>query len=330
VNAAVLLDNTRPIGCDARRIDSPKIVLRVRDVVTTVDTWADLADRHDPMAPAALLKCCVARRYPPRREDERLLGPDDAGVELRAWSTSPTGSGLGTSSILAACVVAALDAALTGNTSVDRASLVGDAAVVEQELTTAGGFQDNVGGVYGGVKFSCCAPRLPLEIRVSDVKVGKDLDRYLVLVNTGAARLARNLLDNVVKRWHARLPDVVNAVAALQANAADAADALRRGDVAALGRALDAYWGFKKTIAACADVEPPEVCVLIDALRPHIHGASLCGAGGGGFLLVVARQPDAVPYLTAVLADAGLSSHELHAVAFDTVGLSVVVESVVE
>ena len=320
-NAAVTVDGERPIGCEARRLKESRIVLKVNDVTLEVETWADLADRHNPTAPGALLKCCVARRF--SHTGERVVVPVGFdGVELRSWSRLPTGSGLGTSSILAGCVVAALDAALTGDLNIDKAKLVDDVSMIEQDLTTGGGWQDNVGGIFGGIKLAECPATLP--IRVSQrTLAGCDISRHLVLVYTGAVRLAKNLLDNVVRRWHARVPEVVTAVEGLIKNAQNAADAITKEDPKALGTALDEYWRLKKIMAA-SDVEPPHVRDLITALRPHIYGASLCGAGGGGFLVVVTHEKDASSEFLATLVPEDLKVVTFHAVAIDRSGLDVV------
>ena len=52
------------------------------------------------------------------------------------------GSGLGTSSILAACLLAAVGAAATGDVTIDRDALVHAVLRAEQMLTTGGGWQD--------------------------------------------------------------------------------------------------------------------------------------------------------------------------------------------
>ena len=41
---------------------------------------------------------------------------------------------------------------------------------------------------------------------------------------------------------------------------------------------------------------------ILDQARPWIHGAKLAGAGGGGFLMLLARDPDAAAALRGVLS----------------------------
>lgn len=37
--------------------------------------------------------------------------------------------------------------------------------------------------------------------------------------------------------------------------------------------------------------EPPHVATLMARLRPYVHGLTLTGAGGGGFLFALTRAP---------------------------------------
>jgi galactokinase/mevalonate kinase-like predicted kinase len=55
------------------------------------------------------------------------------------------------------------------------------------------------------------------------------------------------------------------------------------------GELLDAAWNLKKQI------DPDSTTAVIEdilaRIRPHIYGATLLGAGGGGFVLIVCRSP---------------------------------------
>jgi len=283
-NVAVTLDGARPVGCRAAPLGTKELVLRAGDVVCVVSSLADLEDRSDPRAPCALLKCACVVAGIVDVEGPPLQDQLAQGLEISSWSRVPTGSGLGTSSILAACVVAVLkgDAA-------SKQQLVVDALAVEAELTTRGGWQDQVGGVYPGFKLAISARAAELELSVKELP-GENI--HLVLIYTGTARLARDILERVLDRWRAKEGSVVADVAALVAGAKRSAAAVVRGDAAAVGDELDRYWVLKRAMAAGA--QPSRVAAMLEALRRAdvIHGAALCGAGGGGFLVAVTKKPD--------------------------------------
>lgn len=62
-----------------------------------------------------------------------------------------------------------------------------------------GGWQDQVGGLVGGVKVGRSRASLPLQVEVERLQPSKDflesLEQRLLLVYTGKTRLARNLLQ---------------------------------------------------------------------------------------------------------------------------------------
>jgi fucokinase len=83
--------------------------------------------------------------------------------------------------------------------------------------------QDQCGGLYPGFKWSQSDRHLPLRVRTEVLSVSPEasarLASHLVLVYTGKARLAKTLLYDVLRRWHMRVPQVVDNLSALQATA---------------------------------------------------------------------------------------------------------------
>jgi fucokinase len=337
-----------------------------------VRSLTDLSDFNQPHAEGALVKCallCLGVVRLPRFDPEGNLltpAPDlqaqlavgvGGSLEVETWSLVPHGSGLGSSSILAATVLAALAGAL--GRSYDRDSLNHLVLKLEQMLSTGGGWQDQVGGLWPGVKVSVCPAALPVVVSVLPLPAGAAaaasssaalapaspsssptkgaaaaaadgsssssssfLDAHMFLIYTGKTRLAKNLLQRVLRQWALRENHITETVAALRANAVAMASALHACDAPAVGAALDAYWEQKKRMAPMA--EPEEVTSLIAALRPHIYGASLCGAGGGGFLVGIAREPRSHAALSRVLSsDPSTSGMQwsLHAASVDNDGL---------
>lgn len=113
INAAITVGGVCPIGARSRRLSRP--VLRISlDEGLSVAEYAhldELTDFNSPLAPAALSKCVclfcgVLSLEPPDGASlEQQLERAGGGLELISWSRLPTGSGLGTSSILAGALV---------------------------------------------------------------------------------------------------------------------------------------------------------------------------------------------------------------------------------
>ena len=70
---------------------------------------------------------------------------------------------------------------------------------LEQLLTTGGGWQDQCGGLYGGIKVSHSDKGLPVRIYTKQLDLSKEIfdriNQHIVLVYTGKTRLARNVLQ---------------------------------------------------------------------------------------------------------------------------------------
>ncbi|XP_004600934.2 L-fucose kinase isoform X1 [Sorex araneus] len=331
---AVRVDGRRPIGARARRIPEPELRLAVgprRDEMTlriVCRSLEDLRDHCQPHAPGALLKAafvCAGIVHPSSGLplSDQLLRAFGGGFELHTWSELPHGSGLGTSSILAGAALAAVQRA--AGRAVGAEALVHAVLHLEQVLTTGGGWQDQVGGLMPGIKVGRSRARLPLKVEVEELVVPEGfvqtLNDHLLLVYTGKTRLARNLLQDVLRSWYARLPAVVQNAHSLVQHTERCAEAFRQGSLPLLGQCLATYWEQKKLMAP--GCEPRAVRRLMDVLAPHVHGQSLAGAGGGGFLYLLTKEPRQKDALEAVLAKAeGLGNYSVHLVEVDTQGLS--------
>uniref|UniRef100_A0A8C3JWJ8 L-fucose kinase n=1 Tax=Calidris pygmaea TaxID=425635 RepID=A0A8C3JWJ8_9CHAR len=315
VDLAVLVDGCRPIGARVRRIGQPELRLvslggtpqGEAAVELVCQELEHLRDYCQPHAPGALLKaafiCTQVVRFPSQKPLRvQLLENFRGGFEVHTWSKLPHGSGLGTSSILAGAVMASLYRAAGKAASTE--SLIHAVLHLEQRLTTGGGWQDQVGGLVPGIKIGRSKAQLPLRVEVEEILVPdgftQTLNDHLLLVYTGKTRLARNLLQDVVRNWYARLPSVVQNAHALVSNAEECAQALRQGDLLLVGKCLDRYWQQKKCMAP--GCEPLAVGRMMEALRPHVYGQCLAGAGGGGFLYVLTKAPRQKEALHQILA----------------------------
>eukprot|EP00047_Mylnosiga_fluctuans_P004512 m.234963 g.234963 ORF g.234963 m.234963 type:complete len:1084 (-) comp12747_c0_seq1:63-3314(-) len=328
-NAAIMIDGERPIGAKARRIPEAHLALVVDKQTIIVESLDQIRNYTQPQAPGALLKaafCCaeIVSLDDPRSLKDQLLERYGGGFELHTWSNLPTGSGLGTSSILAGAVLAVLWR-IAGQQFTPSA-VVHAVLHLEQMLTTGGGWQDQVGGIEGGVKIARSAGTLPLRVDTELIPLTAEqlqtFSRHLVLIYTGKTRLARNLLQNVLRNWYARHPDIVANADALTWTAEECATACKSVDLAGIGACLDKYWAQKKLMAP--GCEPAFVATLMSILRPHSHGMALAGAGGGGFMYVISKEPDARAAMEALVAARNDLPKDIrfHRVEIDPIGLN--------
>ncbi|ELT87342.1 hypothetical protein CAPTEDRAFT_168598 [Capitella teleta] len=336
-NAAITIDGNKPIGAKVRRIPEPHLVLVLcgesgANTTLILRDLTQLADYSQPNTPGALLKaafCCTEIvQYPSDVTlKDQLLNAYGGGFELHTWSNLPHGSGLGTSSILAGAVMAVLWRA--SGRMFDMQSLYHGVLHVEQMLTTGGGWQDQVGGLLPGIKMGHSAAQLPLKVEITRPKIDPEIVRrfgeHLVLVYTGKTRLARNLLQNVIRNWYARNPEIVATEDELVENAKDCAKAFENGDLQSVGGCLSNYWRLKKKMAPGS--EPIAATRMISALQPYIWGISLAGAGGGGFMFVFTKKPNDIATVTDVLSSLpGSENVTIHQATVDNEGMTLTIE----
>ena len=290
--AAVTLDGKRPIEVTVRpRTDKfVKVVSKDLGKRKLLRSAAEIDDHHDPHDWCCLVKSALA--VTGFRFGER-------GLDITISADLPKGSGMGTSSILGAATIAALLAsALTrgrvGHGDVDVAKVGALTLKLEQEMRTGGGWEDQFAGMTPGVKVLRSSPGVEQSIAVESVrlpsKFARELKSRSLLYFTGQKRMARNVLRRVLG-FYADNPHNFGKILirSVKRGAEEAAKAAARGDLEALSACINDYWRDKKLLDAGSTNE--KVDDIIDAIRSSASAVTLAGAGGGGFMYILAKTP---------------------------------------
>ena len=296
LNAAILLDGKMPVEVKLKRLDADKIVFDSRDMDShgefdSIEELQSVGDPYDPfvLQKAALLAAGILPAQGGNLKDvlHRLGGGILMSTEV---VDVPKGSGLGTSSILAgACVKALFEFCGIPYT---EETLYSHVSVMEQIMSTGGGWQDQVGGLSGGVKYIRTMPGLQQNIQVEHLRIPQEaweeLKERFVLIYTGQRRLARNLLRDVVGRYIGNEPDSLYAHNEIQRTAALMRFELERGHIDDFAKLMDAHWKLSQMIdAGSSNTLIDQIFAAIDE---YVDGRLVCGAGGGGFLQVVLKK----------------------------------------
>ncbi|KAK6158906.1 hypothetical protein DH2020_006220 [Rehmannia glutinosa] len=211
------------------------------------------------------------------------------GLQIKTWANVPRGSGLGTSSILSAAVVKALLQITDGDDSNENVTRL--VLVLEQVMGTGGGWQDQVGGLYPGIKFTSSFPGIPLRLQVNPLlaspQLVKELQQRLLVVFTGQVRLAHQVLHKVVIRYLQRDNLLVSSIRRLVELAKIGREALMNCDIDELGDVMLEAWRLHQELDPyCSNEFVDKLFAFSD---PYCHGYKLVGAGGGGFALMLAK-----------------------------------------
>jgi D-glycero-alpha-D-manno-heptose-7-phosphate kinase len=248
----------------------------LRLVAEDLDAALDLPDEAalTPSGPLALLQ--AALRILP-------VGP----CTLTTRSDAPAGSGLGSSGALDVALVAALSAAR--GESPDPGQTARLACRLEMvEAGIAGGRQDQFVAAYGGfLRLGFRDPSATVEPLALDPALLAELERRMVLVYTGASRFSGNTISRVMQAYERGDGRVTDALHGLRDVAEGMAEALQSGDLARVGRLLDANWRFQRTLDA--GMSTPAMERLSQTMRQAgALGGKAAGSGAGGSMFFLA------------------------------------------
>ena len=315
VNAAITLNGQYPVQVMAKLNQDGVIRLSSIDLGQriTIRTTAELLNHANPRHWAALPKAALVlagvspgNARVPLRQWLKVLG---GGLDLNIFSALPKGSGLGTSSILGAAVLACLGRVFGEPCSTDR--LIALTSILEQRMCTGGGWQDQIGGIVPGVKLIRTRPgadqTVSLSWAVFDLRPGSALRERTLLYFTGQKRMARNILHNVVRQYLARDPLTLRTLDELKDAAIEMKASLDTQDVDGFARGIERYWTLKKQMDPGST--NPQIEALLKSVGRWTSGRVLPGAGGGGFIFLVAKDPDAARQIRRRLTASPPNAH---------------------
>lgn len=310
VNLAIELNGQPPLQAYVKPCVEPHIILRSIDLGAseTVRTYEELTDYHHVGSPFSIPKAALALagfapafcadRYASLADQLRAFG---CGIELTMLSAVPAGSGLGTSSILAATVLGAVSDFC--GLRWDKLEIGRRTLVLEQLLTTGGGWQDQFGGITAGVKLLQTAKGFGQspEVRWLPDTVFTDpaYKPCHLLYYTGITRTAKSILAEIVRRMFLNEHDELALLREMKEHAIQMYDTIQRADFQEMGRLVRQTWRQNQLLDAGTNPEAVrQLTTLIDDL---CLGYKLPGAGGGGFLYMVAKDPEAAARIKQTL-----------------------------
>ena len=130
------------------------------------------------------------------------------------------------------------------------------------------------------------------------------LGRRLLLCYTGSVRRNVGLIDRQIQLHREGREDTILGMKRLQEMAFAMRNAVERGDIDVLGSLLDDAFIAKKQMNPFIAEHTPIEEMLADARSAGATGGKICGAGGGGYLLLAA-PPSAHEAIRVALARSG-------------------------
>ena len=310
VNIAIELNGQPPLQVYVKPSKEYKIILRSIDLgaMEVVTTYEELYTFNKVGSPFSIPKAAlVLAGFHPNFNTEHFATLEEqlknfgTGIEVTLLSAIPAGSGLGTSSILAATVLGAVNDFCGLNW--DKQEIGSRTLILEQLLTTGGGWQDQYGGVLQGVKMlqtSAGWNQEPLVRWLPDyLFTSSEYRKCHLLYYTGITRTAKGILAEIVRGMFLNSSRHLELLREMKLHATDMYDAILRNNFEEAGRLVRKTW--KQNQLLDEGTNPPAVQALTRQIDDLCLGYKLPGAGGGGYLYMVAKNPEAAARIQKIL-----------------------------
>lgn len=237
-------------------------------------------------------------RHPAVRECLRHMGITD-GMEIHHDGDLPARTGLGSSSSFTVGMLNALHALQGGR--VAPMELAREAIHVERDLCRENvGVQDQVLAAHGGLNHIKFLPGDIITVHpvtLSSQRM-KDFQSHLMLFFTGLSRFASEIAGEQIQNTPKKTKEIET-----MKQMVDEGLRILSGpnDLNDFGRLLHESWKLKRTLTSRISNETIDT-IYETARKNGAAGGKLCGAGGGGFMLLFA-DPERHPAIREALRD---------------------------
>ena len=313
INLAIELNGQPPLQTYVKPSKDYHIVLRSIDLgaVEVVETTEQLMDFMHVGSPFSIPKAALVlagfgssglsgTSGSSLRSQLEAFG---SGIELTLLSAIPAGSGLGTSSILAATVLGALNDFC--GLGWDKNEVGHRTLMLEQMLTTGGGWQDQFGGVLGGVKLLQTGRGFEQNPQVrwlpNDLWTQPEYRPCHLLYYTGITRTAKQILAEIVRRMFLNDNAELRLLREMKEHTMEMYEALQQNDFQRMALLMRKTW--QQNQALDSGTNPAAIAALTDLIDDLCLGYKLPGAGGGGYLYMIAKDPEAAARVIQILTE---------------------------
>ena len=235
------------------------------------------------------------------REALRLKNPKTPQIEITTLADIPAGTGLGSSGSFTTALIKCLYAHYKH--LLHQEELAELACHIEIDLLGEPiGKQDQYAASFGGI--TCFdfhrddkVTAKPLDININTMF---DLEDNLLLFFTGFSRSASGILKDQQTRSQQHEAEMINNLHYVKALGYLSKDALESGNTTLFGELMHEHWEHKKHRSS--GMSNPQIDEWYDlGMKNGAIGGKLVGAGGGGFLMFMAKDRNKLRYaMTAV------------------------------
>jgi D-glycero-alpha-D-manno-heptose-7-phosphate kinase len=213
-------------------------------------------------------------------------------LDLYVHCDAPPGSGTGSSASVGVALIGLLNHLRVmgnhrGHEVLSRFDIAELACRIEQDLGIIGGKQDQYAAALGGLNYLqfYADDRVAVEPLLLSPAVLCELSKRLVLYYTGQSRLSGQTNQRMIEAYERGDEQVVAALRRIKRTAQDLYRALLAENLDAFADLLNQEWEARRILAPGVVTEQMEEIREV-ALAAGALATKVCGAGGGGCLLV--------------------------------------------
>ena len=143
-----------------------------------------------------------------------------------------------------------------------------------------------------------------------------------LLYYTGITRTAKHILAEIVRRMFLNHGDEIRLLREMKEHTMEMYEAIQSNDFNEMGRLVRKTWQQNQLLDS--GTNPAAVAALTDLVDDLCLGYKLPGAGGGGYLYMIAKDPEAAARIKKILGDKPMNANARFVeMSLSTTGLQV-------
>ena len=207
-------------------------------------------------------------------------------LKMSTSSDAPSGSGLGTSSVMVCCILKAYERLL--GLDLNEYEFAHLAYSIEREdLGLKGGMQDQYATAFGGfnfMEFKKDGSVVVNPLRLSS-EIVNELESSLLLYYNGRSHDSSKIISEQIKNTQSNNSTTIQAMLKIKDTAYRMKDAVLKGNISQIASIMRENWEEKKKTSAVVSNKDLEI-ITSYAFANGAEALKLSGAGGGGFILL--------------------------------------------
>ena len=292
-NGAFLLNGEYSIYCKVVKIKRKELILNSIDlkskkIINELNEIYVFDDVFSILKAALIVSEFIS---PNDKSMDDLFDRINGGLIISTYVKNiPHGSGLGTSSILAACCIKTLYKIKNKKITLNKINL--KTLILEQMINNGGGWQDQIGSLLPGLKLITSNKGKEQTIKVKQIPINKNIESFfnnrLLLIFTGKRRQSGKTVKNIMSDYILSKNQTIIILKEIKKLSIEMYNLIINEKFNEFCKDMNNHWELLKSLNN--DCVTPEMNHIIKTLDDIIESKMICGAGSGGFIEIIIKE----------------------------------------